>query len=57
MFCVLYSGVINLDIPEGERRIWKVYSISLALGYYILTIIVQGSCEVYPYAFDFTNYY
>lgn len=57
MFCVLYSGVINLDIPEGERRIWKVYCVSLVLGYYILTIIVQGSCEVYPYAFDFTNYY
>ena len=56
MFCVLYSGVLNLQIEDGEKRLWKIYTIALVLLYYIDTIIVQGSCEVYPYVLDFTNY-
>lgn len=56
MFSVLYSGVINLQIENGEKRFWKIYTIILVILYYIDMIVIDGSSEVYPYILDFTNY-
>lgn len=55
LFCVLYSGTSCLAVSKGERYLWKAYSILLVVVYYILTIVVQRSSEVYPYVFDFSN--
>ena len=56
LFSVLYSGIIKLHIRHNEKILWLLYTIFLVLAHYILTVIIQGSGELYPYVLDFTNY-
>ena len=55
LFCVLYCGAMKLPVNKSERLFWKIYTITLIVGYYIITVIFQNSGEVYPFIFDFTN--
>ncbi len=54
LFCVLFCGLLR--VVKRNRVFWYSYTFILLLGYYFISVLIEGSGEVYPYVFDFTNY-
>lgn len=56
LFSVLYCGIPRLKLSYNEKLAWFLYTLILIFGHYIISFIIVGNGEVYPYVLDFTNY-